>query len=390
MMQLRGRHYLSKQLCDFRLADGLIQEVCSPTKSEKIVGGEDYWVCPGLIDIQVNGYKGHDLYSDLTVDDVVAVAEELAEAGVTGFCPTVTTGGHATMKSSLETIAAARRGSPVAHGAIVGIHLEGPYISPEDGPRGAHPAQHVRKPDWEEFMTFQEAAQGGIRYITLAPDQPGALAFISRAVRAGIVVGIGHHSASAEQIADAVAVGATVATHLGNGTHDKLPRHDNYLWHQLAEDGLVASLIMDGYHLPPPVVKCFFRVKGVHKLVLVSDVIALAGLAPGRYTLMGEDVELVEEGPARLWDTPYLAGSTLKLSDGINNVMDYAEASFCEAVQMASLNPACLLGVDRERGTLRPGSRADLTLFRRRRNAYQLALTIAGGEIRYRSSSFSV
>lgn len=387
-MRVRGKHVLSGQVCDFCLDDGLIQDVRSSASGEEAVGGEVYWVCPGLIDIQVNGYRGHDLYSDLTVGDVVAVARHLTEAGVTGFCPTVTTGNHATMKSSLRTIAAARSESAVARGAIVGIHLEGPYISPEDGPRGAHPARHVRKPDWEEFSIFQEAARGGIRYVTLAPDQPGALGFISRAVKAGIVVGIGHHSASAEQIVAAVAAGATLATHLGNGTHDKLPRHDNYLWHQLAEDGLVASLIMDGHHLPPPVVKCFFRVKGVHRLVLISDVIALAGLAPGRYELMGEDVELVEGGPARLWGTPYLAGSTLKLSDGINNVMEYTDASFREAIQMASLNPARLLGLDHERGTLHPGSRADLTLFRQRKDGYELALTVAGGEILYRSSSF--
>lgn len=386
MIVVRGRHYLNNEIYDFHLADGIINAISSPDSNQNVLGGEGYWVAPGLIDIQVNGYQGHDFCSgEATIDDVVAVAEKLAGAGVTAFCPTVTTNSFVAMESSLRIIALACKKSDLARERILAIHLEGPYISPVDGPRGAHPLEYVRNPDWDEFNKLQKAAGGGIGLVTLAPELPGALEFIAKARKAGILVAIGHHAATREQINAAVAAGAILSTHLGNGAHNQLHRHHNYIWEQLANDALGASIIVDGHHLPPAVVKSFYRVKGPDRLILISDIAPVAGLPPGRYKFMGLNVEVAEDNPVRLVDTPFLAGSSLKLCEAIQNAMNLASASFSDAVRMVTENPARLLGVDSERGFLRIGARADLVLFRPAPAKYDIVLTVASGQVCYRA-----
>lgn len=386
MLLVRGRHYLDGELYDFHLADGSIQFIGSPANHRDVWGGEEYWVAPGLIDIQINGYAGHDFCSgETTVDDVVGVAEKITEAGVTAFCPTVTTNSYTAMEVSLRSIATACDKSDIARWRILPIHMEGPYISPVDGPRGAHPLEHVRKPDWDEFTRLQGAAGGRIGLVTLAPELPDALDFIARARKAGVVVAIGHHAATREQISAAVAAGAVLSTHLGNGSHNQMHRHHNYIWEQLANDALMASIIVDGHHLPPAVVKSFYRVKGPNRLILISDAISAAGLPPGQYQLMGLDIEMKEDGSVRLAGTPYLAGSTVKLCDTLHYVIDFAGASLGEAITMAATNPARLLGVDRDHGFLRVGAPANLILLKAD-SRYELALTIAGGEVCYQSS----
>ena len=381
-MILRGRDYQSGRVQDYHLADGLIAAIADPALGGPYVGGEDLWVAPGLIDVQVNGYGGHDFCnSEGRVEDVVDVAEALTAAGVTSFCPTVTTNSHQSMSANLRTIAAAWEASPLVRERVLGVHLEGPFISPADGPRGAHPSPYVRVPDWNEFCKLQEAAGGHIRLVTLAPELSGALGFIARARAAGVLVALGHHSASAAEIQAALAAGAVMATHLGNGAHATLPRHPNYLWEQIANDDLCASIIVDGHHLPASVVKTIFRAKGPACLILVSDAIWTAGMPAGVYDFMGMSVELCPDGAVRLVGTPYLAGSTLKLSEAVANVMRMAGATLAEAIQMASTNPARLLGVAHERGLLGPGVRADLVAFREGPAGPLLALTIAGGQL---------
>jgi len=376
-MHIGGRHYLTGEPCDIGTDGGVITSV-TPVSAAR---SGDLWLAPGLLDIQVNGYDGISFDADeLTVDEVVTVAQKLANAGVTGFCPTVTTASPAVTEASVHTIARACEASTMARQRILSIHLEGPYISPLDGPRGAHPRQHVRNPDWDEIVRLQKAANGKIGIITLAPELPGALDVIARARNAGMVAAIGHHAATREQINAAVNAGAILSTHLGNGSHSELPRHNNYIWEQLAHDGLMASIIVDGHHLPPAVVKSFYRAKGESRLILISDVMSGAGLPAGSYTFMGLAVEVKADGSVRLQGTPYLAGSTLKLSDAIANVMDFAGASFAGAITMATANPARLLGVQRERAALTIGARADLAVFRMVGGRPVLVQTIAGGE----------
>lgn len=347
---------------------------------------EDEWLLPGLVDIQVNGFAGTDLNSgDIDAAGVARVVNSLWSVGVTRFCPTVCTHSHDHMARALRVLAEACRSQGGIARAVAGIHLEGPYLSPEDGPRGAHPQEHVRPPDWDEFEALQRAADGRIRILTLSPEWPEAPAFIHRVASSGAVVAIGHTAASPEVIREAVAAGARLSTHLGNGSHALLPRHPNYIWEQLSADELSASIIVDGHHLPPAVVKAFIRAKGVGRTILTSDAVALAGMPPGDYDWLGQKVTLSPEGRIALAGTPYLAGSALDLLSALPNVMAFAGVGPAEAVAMASVNPARLLGI--EPGSLTQGGRGDLVLVRHEPDSGEIRAcrTVVAGETVWQS-----
>lgn len=381
---VRARHYITEEICDIHIDGDFIAAMDSPVSSREVLGSGDYWAAPGLIDIQVNGFMGKDFCSgDITVEEVTAVANDLLSTGVTGFCPTVTTNSNEKIKASLQAIAEACDKNELTSDRILAIHLEGPYISPEDGPRGAHPLEFVHNPDWEEFTGFQNAAGGRIGIITLDPGLPNALDFIRQAKESGIVVAIGHLSADREQIDAAVAAGAVLSTHLGNGAHTQLPRHPNYIWDQLANDALKASIIADGHHLPPEVLKSFYSVKGPEKLILISDLVAAAGLTPGKYQIAGTDFEVFQDGSSRILGSTLLAGSTIDFSNAIHIMMRDAGVPFANAIKMASENPARLLGLEEIRGCLNVGARADLVLFDFVDGKYELVMTIAGGQVCY-------
>ena len=294
---------------------------------------------PGFFDLQVNGFAGVDFNApDLDADRVSVALDRLRETGVTRCLPTLIT-------SSLDRFAAnARVLARMTHPAIAGIHMEGPYISSEDGTRGAHPVQHVIPPTVEDFARRQDAADGRIVLVTLAAEAPGAPAFIEHAVRSGIRVALGHTAASPLQIADAIAAGATLATHLGNGCAQMLPRHPNVIWELLAADGVFASVIADGHHLPPSTVKVMVRAKGPRSTLLVTDAIAAAGSPPGQYTVGSVTGTLGADGRVSLPGTPYLAGSSLTMDRAVANAVRFTGLTIEEVAPMASSIPAAYLG----------------------------------------------
>ena len=294
---------------------------------------------PGFFDLQVNGFAGVDFNAaDLTADAVAMALERLRATGVTRCLPTLIT-------SPLDRFAAAARViARMADAAIAGIHMEGPYLSPEEGPRGAHPAVHLRAATRDDFERRQEAASGRIVLVTLAPEVPGALELIGHLVSADVRVAIGHTAASPRQIAAAIAAGATLATHLGNGCAQMLPRHPNPIWELLAADEVAASLIVDGHHLPPATVKAMVRAKGASRTILVSDAIAAAGCAPGSYAIAGVACSLEADGRVSLPGTPYLAGSSLTLDRAIANAVRFTGLAIDEVIPMATSVPAALLG----------------------------------------------
>ena len=325
---------------------------------------EPVFITPGWIDLQVNGFAGVDYNAPGTpIEEVARSIRAILDTGVTRFFPTVITGPPDRITGALRNLANAKEASWEG-AAMEAFHVEGPYISPEDGPRGAHPERWVRPPDLDEFRRFQEAARGNIRLVTLSPEWPDAPRFIETVVREGLVVSIGHTAATAGQIADAVSAGATLATHLGNGAHAVLPRHPNYLWQQLADDRLAASFIADGIHLPASFLKVALRAKGAERSILVTDAVMPAGCAPGRYKLGEVDVELHADAGVRLLGGTRLAGSALRMDRALENVMRCAGLSLREAVTLATRNPARVGRiVGRQRG-LNPGERADLVRFR--------------------------
>jgi len=314
---------------------------------------EGLWVGPGWVDVQVNGFAGVDANDPSTAPDAYArMTAALRAHGVTRFLPTVITADLPRMAACLEAANRAVEAEPAVADAVPGLHLEGPFLSPEDGARGAHPAAHVRAADTAVFDDLQAAARGRIRILTLAPEVPGALELIAHATRHGVVVALGHTNADAAAIAAAVDAGARLSTHLGNGTPALLPRHDNVIWAQLGEPRLTASAIFDGHHLPPAVMRVFVAVKGPGQLVLTSDAVALAGMAPGVYRQpVGGEVELQPNGRLTLRGTPYLAGSASSLADGVAHAVRDAGVAVEYAWTMASTTPVRLLGLD-ERGDL--------------------------------------
>ena len=346
----------------------------------------DIYLAPGWIDLQVNGFAGVDYNDPATPRDEIARSiEVLFSTGVTRFYPTVITGPAEDMRAALENLADASDALAVGE-AIDGFHVEGPYISPDDGPRGAHPREWVRAPDLDEFHRWQEAARGRIRIVTLAPERPGALAFIETVTRAGVVVSIGHSDATAAEIADAVSAGATMSTHLGNGAPPVMRRHPNLLWDQLADDRLAASFIVDGVHVPPAFLTVAIRAKGTTRCVLVTDATAPAGATPGRYSLGRQLVDLTADERVVLAGQDRLAGSALRMDHAVRNAIAMAGVTLADAVAMATVNPARVGGVAGRTGGLVAGDRADFVLFTldRENRVFNIQATYMSGECVYR------
>ncbi len=324
----------------------------------------DLWIAPGLIDIQVNGFAGVDYNSPATpLEDIGRSIREMRATGVTRFCPTVITGSNENICGSLRNLARARRELPEGP-SMCGFHVEGPWISPIDGPRGAHPKEHVRTPSVEEFEQFQEAAEGNIRLLTLAPEAEGSLPVIEYLAESGIIVAIGHTNANEQQIRDAIRAGATMSTHLGNGSHAEVPRHDNYIIHQMAADELWASFIVDGIHLTPGFVKVGIRAKGVDHSILTTDAVPPAGCPPGIYRFGHLEVELTPQMRVELTDSRRLAGSALQMDRALSNLMRFTGIPLADALKTGTSNAARGIELEGRKGFLQPGDVADFILFR--------------------------
>jgi N-acetylglucosamine-6-phosphate deacetylase len=354
----------------------------SATSDEVLAQSDPVWLGPGLVDLQVNGFRGADVnaaaVSPAAVQELVS---HLWSVGVTRFLPTIITAASEQIAAALRAVAAACEDAPDVAATVAGIHLEGPFISPEPGPRGAHAAHHVTGPDWETFARWQEAAGGRIRLITLAPEWPATETFVRACVRTGVRVAIGHTAATTDQIQRAVAAGATLSTHLGNGAHALLPRHPNYIWDQLACDHLWASFIGDGFHLPAAVMRVICAVKREHAF-LVSDTVALGGLAAGNHVSpVGGDVVLAPDGRLFLRDQPeLLAGSAVPLVDAVGRVPAAGVCTFADAWDMASTRPAAYLGEDTAAG-LQPGLPANIVAFRRTAAGVRIERVWARGRV---------
>ncbi|MGI8867969.1 MAG: N-acetylglucosamine-6-phosphate deacetylase [Mycobacteriales bacterium] len=319
------------------------------------------WLVPGLIDIQVNGFGGYDVNAaEPDPAHIVAISRLLAARGVTGWCPTVTTCAPDAALRRIAAVHDALASSPHAAHAVLGIHMEGPWLSPNEGTRGVHPPEHIGPPSVAALDELLAAGSGLIRIVTLSPEWPGAITVIEAIAAAGVVPAIGHTDASPDQIDAAVAAGARLSTHLGNGAPTLLARHPNVIWSQLAADAMAASFIADGHHLPAATLRSMVRAKGQQRCILVSDSTAVAGCPPGRYdTPVGGQVELSADGRLAVAGTPYLAGSAVSLAECVARASRLADVTPAAAVEMASRIPAELLGAA-ERGSLDVGSAYDV------------------------------
>jgi len=323
------------------------------------------YVSPGFLDMQVNGYKGSD-YSleDFSPEHLANIIGSMSKSGTTQHVPTIVSCPQERITRNLGIIAGQMERSREIESAIAGIHVEGPFISSEDGPRGAHDPEYVRDPSFEDFQKWQEAAGGRISIVTVGPERKGSLDFIGKIKDAGVSVAIGHTGAAPEQIAEAVEAGATLSTHLGNGSYTHIPRLKNYIWEQLAADELTAGIISDGFHLPASVVKVFTRAKGLDHLVLVSDVALLGGFSPGVYKWGNLDVEVFDDGHLGLPGTSILAGAAHLLDWDLAHYMRFTGLELAQAIPLCTINPARVLGLPALYGRLEKGAPANLVTFR--------------------------
>ncbi len=318
---------------------------------------------PGLVDLQVNGCAGTD-FGDPQVGtaEIDQAVRHLWSYGVTAFCPTLITAPLSRMRERLRTLDDARSTSSSAALSLRGAHLEGPWISAEDGARGAHPRAHVQEPEISAALDL--VSSGRVAIVTVAPELPGAIGLIGALRSVGVRVSLGHSAASAAEVRPAVEAGATLSTHLGNGVSASLPRHPNLVWEQLAEDRLSAMFIADLHHLDAATLSAMVRAKGERRVILVSDMTSIGGLPPGRHqTWIGGEVELSDSGRLSVVGTPYLAGAALPLVAGLSHVLAHGIMTPAAALASVSDSPRAVIdGTPLAPAALSPGSPADIVL----------------------------
>ena len=390
--RVEGINYLDNKPVAVWYENGLITKVES-LKSHNS-NKESLFISPGFIDIQVNGYDGISFSLEgaddsapeskkLSVEEIRKITRELWAQGVTTYFPTLTTNSQELFLRNIRILTESMN-DPENLGSIPGLHFEGPYISAVDGYRGAHPKEHVRIPDWNEFMQLYDCAGGKILLVTMAPEAEGAVDFIKKCREKGIVVSLGHHNGTAEKVHEAAEAGAQLATHLGNGCASNINRHRNPLWPQLADDRLMISIISDSFHLPPDILNVFYKIKGAEKIIIISDMTSYAGLPAGLYKIKsGETIEKAPNGHLRFsGQEGGLYGSATPLPEAILHMIKTTGCSLSEAIAMISTNPASLHNLT-DRGALVPGKRADMVLFSLNENKLQVAKTFVRGNLVY-------
>lgn len=335
----------------------------------------DAVLSPGFIDLHIHGAVGHDAMT-ASVSGLRAMASFLARRGVTSFLPTTITAPVDEMLDSLKFLGeqSGRQigsGKPVA--VPLGIHLEGPFISPAR--RGVHPPMHLQEPSLDLFERLWEASNHRVRMLTLAPELPGAVDLIAHARALGICVSMGHSNATLEQATAAIDAGATHATHTFNAMRHLEHRDPGIVGAVLVDDRVTADVIADGVHVMPSVLDLFLRSKGRDRAVLVSDASSATGLPEGTYRMGAFAVEI---RGMRCESHGKLAGSVLTLGAAVRNVMEHARWCLADSARLASLNPARVLGIEKQKGSIRPGADADMIVLTPRGEVVQ---TFIGGEM---------
>lgn len=309
----------------------------------------------GLIDLQVNGFGGLDFNRvGITADTLDLALADLARTGVTALLPTIITGPAGRMVSVLRELDEAVTASRLGPHMVAGYHIEGPFLSPEDGFSGAHDSAHMSAAKLELIDDLQENASRAIKLVTLAPEVTGAIEMIRVLTGRGIQVAIGHSNANQEQISAAVDAGVTLCTHLGNGLPRMLHKTDNTIFWQLAEDRLTAMFIADGIHVPRAALQTMLRAKGQNRTILTTDAVSAAGTStgPGFYTLGAAEIERSQDGSVRIPGSDYLAGSSATMDQMLRDMMAWFGLTVPMLVQFMRENPLRFISDQRDTGPM--------------------------------------
>ena len=334
----------------------------------------DKRIVPGFIDIHTHGAYGFDT-NDAEADGLRNWMKNIPEEGVTGICPTTITQSEEVLTAAVANVAkVVEEGYEGAE--ILGIHFEGPYLDMVY--KGAQPQQHILKPDVEQFKRYQKAANGLIKVITMATEQDDDFKLTKYCAENGVVVSIGHYAATYEEASMAIANGAKSMTHIFNGMTPFHHRKPGLVGAAMRFRDTFGEVICDGNHSEPAALNDLFMSKGRDYTVMVTDALMVKGLPVGTKVLFGgNEIELYPDGSAHLTDTKGLAGSTLRMNEGIKVLVERANVPFDYALNSCTLNPARLLGVDDRKGKIVAGYDADLVVLN---DDYSVEMTYLKGK----------
>jgi N-acetylglucosamine-6-phosphate deacetylase len=350
-----GRHYLSGKFIEVKWADGKIHSVADAPEVDP-----DRWLAPGLVDIQINGYAGVDFQQDEVTDSAVeAAAAGLRRDGCGRWFLTLITDEWSVLLKRLLGMKQARDRSATLRRQIAGWHIEGPFLSPEPGYRGAHNPAVMTDPSCAQIDELKAVVGDDPTMLTLAAERNGTIDAIRRATGLGIKVSVGHSDASTDQLRAAVAAGATGFTHLGNGMPQAMDRFDNIVGRVIDTDGLVVGLIPDGLHLAPQLFRLIHKAQPADQIYYTTDAMSAAGAPPGRYRIGKSEVEVGEDQVVRIPGQTNFAGSALKPIEGVRRAANMLGRSWRDVWDFFSLNPAGLVGLS---AGIEVGATADLCL----------------------------
>uniref|UniRef100_A0A7C3WWB5 N-acetylglucosamine-6-phosphate deacetylase n=1 Tax=Dictyoglomus turgidum TaxID=513050 RepID=A0A7C3WWB5_9BACT len=341
-------------------------------KDSEVFYLEDFYISPGFIDIHIHGAYGRDFLNS-SFKDMEEISYFLASKGVTSCLPTLATSSLPEMKKAISEIESYISSNVMKGTKFIGIHLEGPFLNPNY--KGAQKEDAILKPD---LNILNELLSSHVRLITLAPELEGALELISYLSKKGVIISAGHTSALSQDMEKAINLGLSHITHLFNGMRPLHHREPGIIGVALVDDRLSVEIIADGYHLSNYILKLVTRIKPRDKVVLITDAIMAAGLSDGEYSLAGQKV-LVKDGKATL-ESGSLAGSTLTMNRAIKNMVEKEIVSLVDAIYMASLSPAKVIGIDGRKGSLEASKDADLTVLD---ESFNVKLTMVEGHIIY-------
>lgn len=336
---------------------------------------EEYVVVPGFIDEHIHGAAGSDAM-DGTMEDLGKIANALASEGTTAFLATTMTQSPENITKALKAVKAYRELSPESGAEILGVHLEGPFISKDFV--GAQPIEYVAKPSVEVFKKYQDASGDCVRIVTLAPEVEGSTELIKYLVSQNIVASIGHTNATYADVKKAVEAGATNLTHTYNAMKPLHHREVGTVGSGLLFDELNCECICDGIHVSGPAIQLLHKNKPADKMTLITDAMRAKHMPDGVSELGGQ-VVIVKNGEARL-ENGTLAGSVLKMNNAVKNVMKFLNLPLEEVVKLASQNPAKNLGVFDQIGSIKEGKRADFVILDKDLNVVQ---TVRNGKVIY-------